>query len=74
MITKKACPFCGRYDGHDWDWRHRATISAGLAVFGVVVVLLALVTGAEQVSYVGLAAWIVLTAGLALWSFLRRGE
>ncbi|MDQ4090529.1 MAG: hypothetical protein M3163_09530 [Actinomycetota bacterium] len=74
MIVKKACPFCGRYDGHDWDWRHQATISAGLAFFGVVVALLALVTSAERVSYIGLAAWIILTAGLTLWFYFRRGE
>jgi len=73
-VTKKPCPYCGRYDGHDWDWRHAATVSAGLALFGVVVAILGLVTGAKQLSYVRVAAWIIVSIGLALWFYLRRGE
>ena len=53
--ARKPCPYCGHYDGHDWDWRHRATTSAGLAVFGVVVAFLGLLTGADQLNYFGLA-------------------
>ena len=71
-VSKKPCPYCGLYDGHDWDWRHRATISAGLAFFGVVVALLGLLTGADQLSYVGLGAWILLTGGLTCWFYVRR--
>lgn len=73
-VTKKPCPFCGRYDGHDWDWRHRASISAGLAVAGIVLALLGLLTGADQLNYVGVVGWIVVTGGLTFWFYLRKGD
>ncbi len=73
-VAKKPCPYCGRYDGHDWDWRHAATVSAGLCVFGIALTILGLMTGADQLSYEGLAAWIIVTGGLACWLYLRRGN
>lgn len=71
--VKKSCPLCGRTGGeHDWDWRHAGTVAVGLIAFGLVLAIAGLLSGAGNLSYAGIAAWMIGAAGVALWLYLRR--
>ena len=74
-LTKKPCPLCGRTDGHDWDWRHEGTVAVGLVASGLFIAVAGLLTGAENLSYPGIAAWMIGSLGLLFGSsFAEPGD